>query len=401
MKFNYKAIKPDQTITKGILEASNIGEAKEYLKNGGLLTISIEAENQNIPFADFFSKFTQGKFDTVLFTRQLSSMLASGLTLVQSLSILKEQSQTETMKEVVTSLLADVEEGKTFSESLAKFPRHFSAIYVSLIKSAEVSGLMDKILDRLANNLEKDAALKKTIFSALLYPAVIITLMVLVMAVVMIFVIPQLTALYSNLNISLPLTTQVVVAVSTFSINYWPIVLGGIILLIIAYNRWVATETGKLIRDEVVLKIPIFGEIIRLSILAEFTRTLGLMSGSGTLVVQSLVESADVAGNLVYKNAILDTSKKVEKGLSMGDVLSSYNIFPPILTQMVKIGEKTGKLDESLLKVSQYFENDVESKVKNLTTAMEPLIMIVLGIGVAFLILSIITPIYNLTSSIQ
>ena len=401
MKFSYKAISKDQTISTGIFEASNIGEAKEYLKNGGFLPISIEQENKDVPFANVLNQLNQGKFDTVLFTRQLSSMLSSGLTLVQSLSILKEQSTSEVVKEVVVSLLSSVEEGKKFSESLAKYPKYFNSIYVSLVRSAEDSGLMDKILDRLANNLEKDQNLRRTIFSALLYPVVIIILMGVVMTVVMIFVIPQLTSLYANLNVSLPFTTQVVVAISTFVINYWFIVIAMIVLIIFLYNRWVATSTGRLIRDEIVLKIPIFGEIIKLSILAEFTRTLGLMSGSGTLVVQSLIESADVAGNLVYKNAILDTSRKVEKGLSVGDVLSSYNIFPPILTQMVKIGEQTGKLDDSLLRVSGYFENEVQGKVKNLTTAMEPFIMIILGIGVAFLILSIITPIYSLTSSIQ
>lgn len=401
MKFKYKVISKDKKIVSGSIDARDVLEAKEYLKNADFVPIFIESENQSFSFSQDFSKFSRGKFNTVLFTRQLSSMLSSGLTLVQSLSILKEQNENETMKDIVVNILSDIQNGKSFSESLTKYPKHFSQIYISLIKSAETSGLLDKILERLANNLEKDQVLKKTIFSALLYPVIIIILMIGVMFVMMIFVIPQLSILYANLNISLPFATQVVVGFSSLVINYWLLLFILIIILFFLYNKWVSTETGKLIRDEILLKIPVMGDVIRLSLLTEFTRTLGLMTGSGTLVVQSLSESSNVVGNIVYKNAIMDIAKKVEKGISMGDVMSSYKIFPPILTQMVKIGEQTGKLDESLLKVSEYFENDVENRVKNLTTAMEPFIMVILGIGVAFLILSIITPIYSLTSSIQ
>ncbi len=401
MKLTYHATTRDGKTQEGEIEAKDIAEAVYFLRTKDLIPIAVKQKQEDaiLPFLSFFKR--QNGNDLVLFTRQLASILTSGLTLMQALNILKEQTQNPNMKETVQGIITDIQEGKTLALAIGKYPNIFSPIYVALIRAGESSGFLDKILERLADNLEKSQKLRATVRSALMYPVIIVILMIVVMSIMMIFVVPQLTSLYENLNIQLPFTTRVVVGISNLTINYWPFVIGGIVLLIFAYKRWTATESGKLLRDELFLRIPIFGNISQLSILTEFARTLGLLVGAGTLVVQSLNESADVAGNFVYRNAIVDIAKRVEKGISVGDALSTYIIFPPILVQMVKIGEQTGKLDESLLKVSEYFEREVEGKVKGLTTALEPFIMVVLGVAVAFLIISIITPIYNLTSSIQ
>ncbi len=401
MKLSYKATTQDGKIQQGIIDAKDINEAVFYLRSKELVPISVvEQKETKFSVNDLLKSRASGN-DLVLFTRQMSSILASGLTLMQALLILKDQIQNPAMKDVVNGIISEVQEGKSFHEAITKYPRVFSPIYISLITAGESSGFLDKILSRLADNLEKDQKLRSTISSALLYPIIVVILMVVVMVIMMIFVVPQLTGFYSNLNIPLPFTTQVVIGTSGFVTNFWPLVLGMIVLSVILYRRWVSTDSGQLLRDEIALRIPLFGNLIELSILTEFSRTFGLLVGAGTLVVQSLIETADVAGNRVYKNAIVDVSKRVEKGITIGDAMSTYSIFPPILVQMVRIGEQTGKLDESLLKVSEYFERELEEKVKGLTTALEPFIMIVLGIGVAFLIVSIITPIYNLTSSIQ
>lgn len=400
MKITYRATTKEGKTTQGILEARDTNEAVGFLRSKGLFPLYVkEVATQAFPFSNFFQKSSNE--DLVLFTRQLSSILSSGLTLMQALNILKEQVQNSYMKQIVDSLIADVQEGKTFADAIAKFPKVFSSIYISLIRAAESSGFLDKVLLRLADNLEKQQKLKSTIRSALAYPIIVIILMVVVMFVMMIFVIPQLTVLYQNLNIPLPFTTQVLVSVSNFTITFWPLVIGFVILLGVAYTRWVKTDSGKLITDTIKLKLPVFGVLIKKTIMAEFSRTFGLLVGAGTLVVQSLNESADTTGNVIYRSAIQEISKRVEKGISIGDAMAAFDIFPPILVQMVKIGEQTGKLDESLLKVSEYFEREVDGTVKNLTTAMEPFIMIVLGIAVSFLIISIITPIYNLTSNIS
>src|SRR5260221_4787518 len=400
MKLNYKATTQDGKISQGVIEAKDSQEAGYYLRSRDLLPIKI-TQVQESGFSFLPSLKKTSNTDLILFTRQLSSMLTSGLTLMQALSILKDQMQNQIMKEIVIVVIQDVQEGKSLSASLERYPQVFSPIYVSLIRAAENSGFLDKILLRLADNLEKDQQLRSTVRSALMYPIVIVVLMVIVMSIMMIFIVPQLTNLYKNLNIPLPITTQVVVDISNFMGTFWPIVVSIGILLVFLYRRWVKTDSGKLIRDNILLKLPVFGILNEKKILTEFSRTFGLLIGSGTLVVLSLNQAADISGNVMYKNAILDIAKRVEKGISVGDAMAAYAIFPPILVQMVKIGEQTGKLDESLIKVSEYFEREVGGTVKTLTTAMKPLIMIVLGVSVAFLIISIITPIYNLTSSIQ
>lgn len=400
MKLIYKAVDKSGKVQQGEIEAKDIKDAAFYIRSKDLIPISIIEKKDDVFSLNFLFK-KRGTNDIVLFTRQLASILSSGLTLGQALTILKEQTQNEFMQEIVSTVISDVQEGKPLSKALAKYPKVFSEIYISLIKAGESSGFLDKILERLAINLEKDQKLKSTISSALLYPIIVVILMAVVMTVMIIFVIPQLTLLYANLNIALPVTTQIVVGISNFLINFWPLVIGIIFLIVFGYKRWIATESGKLIRDELLLHAPIIGNLVKLSILTEFSRTLGLLVSAGTLVVQSLAQTAAIAGNAVYANAILDISNKVEKGITMGDAMSGYSIFTPLLVQMVRIGEQTGKLDESLLKASEYFEREVEGGVKGLTIALEPIIMVVLGVGVAFLIIAVITPIYSLTSSIQ
>ncbi|OGH16379.1 MAG: hypothetical protein A3C97_02345 [Candidatus Levybacteria bacterium RIFCSPHIGHO2_02_FULL_37_11] len=217
----------------------------------------------------------------------------------------------------------------------------------------------------------------------------------------MTFVIPQLANLYKGLNVELPLPTKIIISVSGFFVVFWPLVIGLIVLSIFLYRRWYKTEAGRLIIDDLVLKLPVFGNLIKKVILTELSRTLSVLVGSGSLVVDSLIQTSDTLGNIHYKNALRDVAKKVENGVAIGDAMSSHTLFPPLLVQLVKIGEQTGKLDETLLKASEYFENETDQLVKTLTTALEPLIMVTLGVGVAFLMISIITPIYGLISSIK
>ncbi len=400
MRLRYKAITKEGKISQGLLDAKDIGETAGYLRARGLTPVSItRIDNQFWTELPFFNKINNT--DLVMFTRQLSSMLTSGLTLMRGLEILKEQVKNESLIEIITSIIADVQEGKTFAQSIEKYPKVFNHIYVSIIKAGEQSGLLDKVLLRLADNLEKQSKLKSTVTSALMYPAIVVIMMVGVIVIMMVFVMPQLDVLYQNLNVPLPLPTQIVVGLSNLVAAFWPIILGGLVVLLLFYRRWSKTADGRLIIDSFMLKLPIFGKLVEQSILAEFSRTLGLLVGTGTLVVDALLETAETTGNVNYRNAITAVSKQVEKGVSVGEAMSYYSLFPPLLIQLVKVGEQTGKMDETLGKASEYFEREVDGRVKTLTTAMEPFIMIVLGIAVAFLIISVITPIYSLISSIQ
>lgn len=400
MKLIYKAIATDGKRFAGQIEAKDVKEAARFLRLRKLMPLSITKSENNKDILDFIPFVQKIKpRDVTFFTRQLATMVNTGLTLMQALDILKDQEQNKSMQQITREIISDVEEGKSLSLSLQKHPTIFSPTYIALAKAAETSGLMDKVLVRLADNMEKREKLKSAVRSALIYPIVVVVGMIVVMVVMTVFVLPQLNSLYKSLNVSLPFTTEILLAVTHFIIIFWPFIIGFGVVIWFAIQRWHKTESGGLVLDELSLKIPIFGKIFSLSILTEVTRTLGLMIGAGTLVVEALNQVADVAGNRVYKNAILGVSERVEKGISIGEGFSAYPQFPNILTQMVKIGEQTGKLDESLLKVSEYFEAEVENIVKNISQLMEPFIIIVLGIGVIFLITSIITPIYGLISS--
>ncbi len=221
------------------------------------------------------------------------------------------------------------------------------------------------------------------------------------MAIMMIFVIPQLTVLYGNLNLALPLPTVIVIGISTFLTQFWYIALTIFAIIFFYARSWYHKPEGKRMVDIYILKLPIFGQLFRDSMMAEFARTLSLLISSGSLVVDSLLQGSEVVGNVIYKEAISLVAKRVEKGISMGDAMEAAPLFPPMIVEMVKIGEQTGKLDNSLLKASEYYEREVEGKVKVMTTLMEPIIMVLLALGVGFLIIAIITPIYNLISNIS
>lgn len=402
MKLYYKAVTKEGKSIEGLIEARDEKEAAGYLRSKEFIPITISRREKTklTDFIPIFSSKVKSK-EITAFTRQLSTMLTSGITLIRSLEIIKSQVNNPALVEILNSIIRDIEEGKNFSGAIAKYPNVFSPVYVSLIKAAESSGLLDKALLRLADTLAKQQKLKDTIRGALAYPVIVVVIMIIVVFIMMIFVIPQLSDLYESLDVDLPLITQILVGVSKFTVTFWPVVIGIIGVAVFLFRRWHRTLEGELSIDGLLLKLPIFGRLIKESILVEFSRTLGAMLASGTLVVESLVEVSDITGNILYKNAIVDVAKRVEKGITMGDAMSRYILFPQNLIELVKIGEQTGKLDETLTRASEYFENEVDQSIRLLTTALEPAIMIILGIGVAFLVFSIITPIYQLTSVIQ
>jgi len=402
MKLYYKAVDSKGKSVDGMIDARSVNEVAAYLRSKELTPIKIIKKEKN-NFGNLIP-FIGGKIkskDMVNFTRQLSSMLTSGLTLLRSLEIYKNQVGNRTLVEVIDGIIKDVQEGSSFSQAIAKYPKIFSPIYIALIEASEESGLLDKAFIRLADTLEKQEKLKGTLKSALTYPAIVIVMMTLVSIVMLIFVIPQISSLYESLNVALPLPTLILIGVSNFFVSFWIVPLMFLIIAGIAYKRWHKTEEGRLVVDSILLKVPIFGNLLKKTILAEFARTFGLLLGSGTLVVEALSKVSDVAGNIHYRNAIVDVARRVEKGITIGDAISLYSLFPPNLVELIKIGEQTGKLDETLVKASEYFENEVDQTVRTLSTALEPVILVILGIGVAFLVISILTPIYQITSSIK
>jgi type IV pilus assembly protein PilC len=335
--------------------------------------------------------------DVVAFTRQMATMITAGLPLSESLSILEIQSK-PALSKVVGEILRDVQGGNTVADSMEKHRNVFTDVYISLVRAGEAAGALDRVLKRLASNLEKEKEFRAKTKGALIYPAIITIGMVIVAAIMMIFVVPKLASMYEDFDAELPLPTLILIGISNFVSSFWYLVIGMGVAFVIGLNYWKSTPAGRFQWDRIMLAMPVFGKLKTQIILAETTRTMSLLVGSGISLVEALEIVRGVIDNGVYREAIEQSMKNVKKGIPFSVTLARQGLFPPLLPNMVAVGEETGKMDEVLLKVSKYFEEEAEHMIKGLTTALEPLIMIVLGVGVGFLVISIIMPIYNLTN---
>ncbi len=398
--FNFKARDSNGELITGEVEATSPEHAAKLIRNQGYIVVSIKPKFE-LPFS-FSRRFEQrvGFSDLTSFTRQLATMINAGLPITEALTILRAQTRGG-MSRVVSRILADVEEGESLSSSMSKFPDIFSKTYIALIHSGEVGGVLDRVLSRLADNLEKQQEFRGKVKSALIYPAIIVLGMIVVGLIMVIFVIPRLTLIYEQFSVELPLMTRIFIGISKFMVRFWPIILvilGGILWGIGLYRK---TESGQKAIDEFIFKIPLIGDLQRQIILTELTRTLSLMIGSGVSIIEALNVSSQIIKNSLISESLRDAQKMVEKGFPLAFSFSRHpDAFPFILSQMVAVGEETGKLDEVLSKVSHVFEVESDQKLKALTAAIEPAILIVLGIGVGLLVVSIILPIYNLTTKI-
>ena len=399
MNYWYKAIKKDKVVT-GKLSSASSQEVVNFLKKNGYIPIEVKKIESLLP--QFDSIFNRINFtDIVDFTRQIAIMLNAGLTLIDCFSILEKQTKKPELLALVQSLNKEVTEGNTYSSALQKYPQHFSNLYIALVKSGEASGKLSEILLKLAENLEKQREFNAKIKSALTYPVIVIIGMLGVMFVMITFVVPKLLGLYKDFNVDLPASTKILIALSDFSSRFWPLIIIGVFLAISLFKKYTSTNQGRLLFDTVSLRMPAFGSLIRISSLVDTTRTLAILIASGVSILDGLSIIIETTGNLVYRNSFKNIYKQVEKGFALGTSMDNEGIYPPILVQMTTVGEQTGKLDDTLMRISRYFEAESEIAVKSLTTLIEPLILVVLGVGVGFLVISVITPIYNLTSAFK
>jgi len=402
LRYRYKAKDQSGQPITGEVEAPTTEVAAKLIRQKGLFPISIVILRDS-PFA-FISKIRSriSYGDTAVFTRQLATMVNAGLPLTEALLILRTQAK-PALQKVVAQILADVEAGQSLSASMSKHPDIFSSSYVALVHSGEVGGVLDDVMVRLADNMEKEQEFRGKVKGALIYPAIIVVGMVGVGLIMMIFVIPKLLSLYSEFGakIQLPFATRVLIGISGVLTKFWPIFLILVIGGIYGFQAYRKTPVGRRKIDELLLKIPIFGELQRQVILTELTRSLSLMVGSGVSILESLTISSDVVGNMVMADALRDSARQVEKGFPVAFAFAKHpEAFPYLLSQMIAVGEETGKMDEVLRKVSHVFEVESDQRVKTLTASIEPIVMIFLGIGVGFLVIAVILPIYNLTTQL-
>lgn len=396
--FTYRARDLQGVDHKGTIDTVDGSRAARILIKKGLVVTSITENKAATPlFAQFFNRVSFEEL--VIATRQLATMIDSGLVLSESIDILVSQQVNPNFKKVLEVVSRDLKSGLDLASALRKHPNVFPPLYCSLVKAGEQAGNLDVILNEMANNLERDREFKSRVRGAMIYPIMIILMMVVVTGIMMFFVVPRLTSLYTQSEIDLPLPTKILIGSSSFFINYWWGMLAVFIIGAIVFRKWVTTSEGRYNFDAFLLKVPLVGRVIRGAALTNFTRTFGLLTTAGVPILDSITIVAEVIGNTVYRKALLETRMGVERGLTMSAQLQMVGVFPAIVYQMYRVGEETGKIDKVSFKMADYFESEADHLVKNLTVIIEPVILVVLGVGVAFLVLSIILPIYKLTTS--
>src|SRR3989344_426656 len=399
MLFTYKGLENGKPV-KGNAEAENEQKVIEYLKSKEITIVSVTPKQSGISLTGDISLGKVSFNDVVDFTRQLSIMLSAGLSIVDSLDILKKQSTNKTVLKLINDIDDDVRSCLSFSSALKRHGNTFGNLYIALVRAGEASGKLDEILIKLADTLEKRRTFQGKVKGALVYPAVIVVAMVVVMFILMSFVVPQLLTLYKNFAIELPLPTKILIGISGIFQSFWWLILIISVVGIIAVKNYSRTKAGREFFDTFVLHIPIISNVIKVSALVNSTRTLAILVQSGVSILDSLDIVVDSTNNVIYQEAFRHIRSKVEKGDTLGKSLESEGIFPPILVQMASVGEQTGHLDETLTHLSNYFENESEAAIKALTTLIEPAVLVVLGICVGFIAIAIITPIFSLSNAV-
>lgn len=398
MKFTYIALKEGKRL-KGSILAESEAKVVDYLRGQEYTVIEVTKRGQLPAIFGFLGRVTFS--DIVNMTRQLAIMLNAGLTLVEAIDILKKQITKRDFSKMINQIYDDIRAGKSFSSSLSNFKDTFSGLYISLVRAGEASGKLDEILKGLADNLENQRAFQGKIKAALIYPAILISVMVIIFFFIMTFVIPNLLVFYKDLDVDLPVATKLMIAVSGFFQKFWPMVILFVGLFVFLLRKFIKSKRGKTLIDTLVLKIPKLSNVIKSAALVDTTRTLGILVQAGVSILESLEIIAGTSTNLVYRQAFEEIRSKIEKGQSLGRSMEEANIFPPILVQMATVGEETGHLDETLLRLSNYFEVESDLATKAIVTLIEPAIIIILAVGVLFIVLAVVGPIFTLTSSIK
>jgi type IV pilus assembly protein PilC len=336
--------------------------------------------------------------DISVATRQLATMIDAGLPIVQCLDILAQQSENKLLRNTVGAVKKDVEGGSTLADALRKHPKIFDDLYVNMVEAGEAGGILNTILNRIALFIEKASRLKKKVKGAMIYPCAIVCVAVIVVAVLMIFVIPVFAELYGGMGKALPLPTQVCIDISNWFVAYWYLLLAGLIGVIMAVSFYYKTPQGRMNIDRLLLRTPIVGDLLRKVAVARFSQNMALLLSSGVPILDGLAITGKTAGNKVVEKAILESRVSISQGKTVAEPLRDSKIFPPLVCQMVAVGESTGGLDNMLKKVSELYEEEVDDAVNNLTAMMEPLIMVVLGVILGGLVIAMYLPIFQMGS---
>src|SRR5512136_1106000 len=382
----------------GVLVADSKEAVLAVLRRQQIVPITVKEKGKEIALP----KLRRGINEKILavFTRQFSVMIDAGLPLVQCLQILGEQQDNKAFQRIVLQVREDVESGSSLANAMKKHPQAFSELYVNMVAAGEAGGILDTILQRLATYIEKAARLKAQVKSAMIYPIAVISIAMLVVYIILWKVIPVFGALFVSLGAELPLPTRIVVAMSKFVGRFWWLIIGVIVAGVFALRRYYATEQGRLLIDNLLLKAPILGTVLRKIAVALFCRTLGTLLSAGVPILESLDITARTSGNAVIERAILEVRKAVEEGKNLADPLKTTNQFPPMVVQMISVGEATGAMDTMLGKIAEFYEDEVDAAVTGMMKLIEPVLILFLGVVVGGIVIAMYLPMFTLISKI-
>jgi type IV pilus assembly protein PilC len=398
--FQWVGTNRKQETRKGQMEASN-----EAVVRSNLMRLRITPSKIKKKPKDLFENVSwlQPKVkekDIILFARQFSTMIDAGLPIIQCLEILFTQQGNKTFKRMIKEIKEQVEGGATLAEALKRFPKHFDSLFVNMIAAGEAGGILDAILRRLAAYMEKAAKLKSQVKGAMTYPIVTLIIAIVVLGIILVFVIPVFEEMFADFGGELPLPTQIVVTASDIVKSKIVYIIIGLIILGFTLRRFYATEKGQDMADDLVLKIPVFGELLRKVAVAKFTRTMGTMLASGVAILEALDIVAKTAGNRTVERAIYDVRSGIAEGRTMADPLAESGVFPAMVCQMISVGESTGALDAMLEKIADFYDEEVDQAVDNLTSLIEPFMLVFLGVTIGGLVVAMYLPIFKMAGAL-
>ncbi len=384
-------------IKQGEIELPTKDEVLAFLHRQKLIPVAVREKPKQFQI-QFGTGITTR--DIVIFTRQFATMINSGLPLVQSLDILGEQTENQALAKVLGEVLYDVESGHTLADAMGRHPKVFSELFVNMVAAGEAGGILDTILLRLATFLEKNDALVRKIKGAMIYPAVIFSVAGMAIVILLIFVIPTFQTMFESAGIPLPLPTRVVIGMSQFLQAFWWALLIGIVASVFAIRQAYATDGGRLFIDKLMLALPILGDLQRKAAVARFTRTLGTLVSSGVSILEGLEITAKTAGNRVIHDAVMSSRASIAGGETIAGPLKESGVFPPMVVQMINVGEQTGGLDTMLTKIADFYDDEVDAAVEALLAAMEPIMIVVLGVVVGGMIVAVYLPIFDMINAV-
>jgi type IV pilus assembly protein PilC len=402
--FQYKVRDRGGKLVEGQLDADNAQLVVSKLRSMGYVPIEIQQQggkslSRDVKIPGFGDRVKLK--DVAVFSRQFATMINSGLSLLRSLYILAEQTENKALAEIANQVRMDVEKGSSLSAALARHPKAFSRLYVSMVRAGEIGGVLDAVLLRLADTIEKQVELRRKVKSAMTYPAVVGALALLILTAMLLFIIPMFEDLYNELGGTLPAPTKVLITLSQFARKLWFVVLGAEIGGVFAFRKWISSEDGRKKWDAIKLKMPVFGVLVRKTALARFSRTLSALVRSGVPILESLDIVAETSGNSVVAEAVRDTQSAVKRGEPLSRKLEDHPVFPPMVVQMMAVGEETGALDEMLDKIADFYDGEVEATVDALTSLIEPLLIVVMGVCVGGMVIALYMPMFNIIKLIE